>query len=69
MKEKSNERKNEKLTFREARKIVLKKAWQRLKEAEKKGKPIMHEDLARMQKEEWKKLKKELETNESEGDK
>jgi len=59
MVEKLEERKNEKLTFREARKIVLKKAWQRLKEAEKKGKPITHEDLARMQKEEWKKLKKE----------
>jgi len=68
MKEKSNERKAD-LTFREARRIVLKKAWQRLKEAEKKGKPIMHEDMARAQKVEWKKLKKELEANESEGDK
>jgi hypothetical protein len=69
MHERKIERKNEKLTFREARKIVLKKAWQRLKEAEKKGKPIMHEDLARVQKEEWKKLKKEFEKNESNGDK
>jgi len=65
MVEKLEERKNDKLTFRGARRIVLKKAWQRLKEAEKKGKPILHEDLARMQKEEWKKLKKEFETNKS----
>jgi hypothetical protein len=64
MVEKLEERKDG-LTFREARRIVLKRAWERLKEAEKKGKPIMHEDLARVQKEEWKKLKKELEANKS----
>jgi hypothetical protein len=62
MKERLNEERVE--NFREVRKAILRKVWERLKQAEKEGRPITHASFSQVQKEEWKKLKKEHELKE-----